>query len=117
MDQNVLESMSTIGIIQKISTGYIMLDMFLCMLIPVTLQHLKPRLLVIWRRLMADHDSARFIRQVKFIQSEGAAGYYEYNPDNQNDVLQNAILLYIGSREDIVKQFSVCLSLTIVHAR
>lgn len=114
MEPNVLESMSVIGIIQKISTGYVMLDMFLCMLIPVILQHLQPRLFVIWRWLKADHDSARFTRHIKFIKREG---YYHYDAAEQNHLLQEAILLYIGSREDIVKKFSVCLTCIIAHAR
>ena len=104
MDPAVMESMTSLGMIQKISTGFVLLDLALCMLLPVALQKLRPTLQKLWARFMAGPDDARFTRHIKFIKREG---YYHYDPSERNHILQEAILLYIGSRKDLIEKFAV----------
>ena len=104
MDPAVMESMSSLGMIQKISTGFVLLDLALCMLLPVALQKLRPLLQKMWAKLMASPEDARFTRHIKVVKREG---YYHYDPSERNHILQDAILLYIGSRKDLVAKFAV----------
>ena len=104
IDGNLMESMASLSMLQRVSTGYVVLDILLCALIPVILQKIKPYAQELWRWLSADADTAKFTRHVKFVKREG---YYHYDPAEKNHLLQEAILTYIGSQEHLVQKFSV----------
>lgn len=104
LDPNMLESMTSLSLVQKISTGYVLLDVVLCALLPVLIQRARPLLQAVWWWLSTDRESAKFARHIKFIKREG---YYHYDPAEKNHLLQEAILMYIASQEHLVKKFSV----------
>jgi hypothetical protein len=112
IDPHGLDSMTHFGLIQKISTGSMVFDLVLCFIIPVALKYSKPYLERLWEWYSAAHERARCVRNIKFTKREG---YYHYDPSEKNNILQEAILLYIGSNADLVTKFQVrlrCVAIT-----
>ncbi|GFR45481.1 hypothetical protein Agub_g6825, partial [Astrephomene gubernaculifera] len=91
------ELITQYGLMNKISTGHTLLDLLLCLLVPLLLKHLAPRLADGIHKLWPQRNNAAktFTRRIEFTQR---SGYYWYDSDNQpsNSVLQRAILNVIN---------------------
>ena len=104
MDANMLQSMSTLGIIQKISTGHMLIDVCICMLLPLMLAHFKPYIDTVWAWLNKTTQTARFTRTIKYVKREG---YYHFDPSESNQIMHEAVLLFIGSQPELTEKFKV----------
>lgn len=102
---------TSLGIMQRINTGHPMLDMLLIALAGVLVPALVSRQLspeALWERLSEwvrrRFQRRRFWRHVQSVTREGRFGT---EPQDDGYILQTAILLYLGSRKDIVAKSEV----------
>jgi hypothetical protein len=107
MDPEMMQSMASLGIMQKISTGYMALDVALCCLFPLLLRYVQTHWREVWTWLSTwKGGNVLFTRHITYQKREG---YYCYEPQEANNsTLQEAVLLYVGSQADLVATLSVC---------
>lgn len=101
----LLDPTLALSMVQKLSTGSVLGDLALCALLPLGLHAVNGRAARLWQALTRDRQGARFLRHITFVRREG---YYQYEPSEaHNRLLQEAILIYVGSQEGLVEKFAV----------
>ncbi|GLC44229.1 hypothetical protein PLESTB_000755000 [Pleodorina starrii] len=92
------ELITQYGLMNKISTGNTFLDVAFCLLVPLLIKHLVPRLAALSLRLWPTKTSEkRFSRSIEYTQR---SHYYWYDSDSQppNSILQRALLNLINGQ-------------------
>lgn len=107
VDMEFDRSMLTqLGMMNKLSTGNMVLDLLLCLLVPTIMTHLSSHFEKVkhWlESLLLKKTTASYHRTIEYATADG---YYWYDADNsRNKVLQDAILMYLDTLPDVVEKF------------
>lgn len=94
------------GLMQKISTGNMAVDMLICLMMPMILKYLSGY----WKQLkdwfLAEPENKKlvFIRTIEYHVNNGYYYYYD-KENNLNKALQDAILMYLDDQPKIIQKF------------
>eukprot|EP01024_Parvocaulis_polyphysoides_P070927 TRINITY_DN8788_c0_g2_i3.p1 TRINITY_DN8788_c0_g2~~TRINITY_DN8788_c0_g2_i3.p1 ORF type:complete len:195 (+),score=14.09 TRINITY_DN8788_c0_g2_i3:173-757(+) len=99
-----------LGIVNKLTTGHVVVDVMIAMLIPIIMKYVTQE----WQNIqsyvqnyilrMRDEWSDSYICRISWTK----VGYYDYSDDgygSPNNVLQEALDLYIGQQKNLVYTF------------
>lgn len=95
------------GLMQKISTGNMAVDMLICLMMPLILKYLSGY----WTKLKdwftaeaAENKKEAFVRKIEYHVHDGYY-YYHDKENNQNKAFQDAILMYLDEQPKIIQKF------------
>ncbi|GMH38307.1 hypothetical protein BSKO_06191 [Bryopsis sp. KO-2023] len=98
--------LTQLGMMNKLSSGNMFLDVVLCLLVPTLLTHLTQHFekLKEWlEKLLSRKNPQGYNRSIEYATAEG---YYWYDPDNsRNKILQDAVLMYLDTLPDVIEKF------------
>eukprot|EP00803_Ostreobium_quekettii_P009968 evm.model.scf_285EXC.12 EVM.evm.TU.scf_285EXC.12 scf_285EXC:84718-88170(-) len=96
------------GIMQKISTGNMLFDMALMFMMPVILKYAAGYCsqLKQWFLGRLHFEPSKYVRTIDYTCRSGSSWYWDRD-NNRNKVLQDSILMFLDSKQDVVEQFKV----------
>lgn len=108
MDGNMFDSLASLGIMNKISTGNSVLDMLLCMLLPIVLRH-APRLLKqAWQHFKRRPDSRpKALVVTRHLDCPHSLDSENDRAAERNHMLREALEVYIGSQPELIARLQV----------
>lgn len=110
---NPLGAVTQLGIMQKLTSGNMYFDVCLCMLLPLLLRYCEP----LWEQIQAWFEawfhprSQAFVRTIEVQVRDGL----RIGNTQDNMLLLDAVLLYIGSQPQLTTNFRVRSFLPHLH--
>lgn len=104
------DSIVQFAMMNKISTGNSMLDVMLCMILPIVLRQLFPFIKDIWNKVMQrpHRNTSTHERHIVYThKSDNWHGGVDIDKEPPNHLLQGAILLYLNRCGDIASKINV----------
>ncbi|CAD7700063.1 unnamed protein product [Ostreobium quekettii] len=94
------------GIMQKISTGNMVFDMALMFMMPVILKYAVDYWGQLKQWFLQKHNivPSKYVRKIEYTRHSGWS-YYSDSDNNRNKVLQDSILMFLDSKQDVVEKF------------
>jgi hypothetical protein len=106
MGSDRIKAMTSQRVLNRISTGSTAVDLAICCALPAAAKAAQPRVAALLRWLRHRRHRASFTRTIAYTERNG----YAAGSNEQNRILQEAILLYLGAQHDVVRQYQVCFS-------
>jgi len=98
------ELITQFGLIQKLSTGHAYLDMVLVMLLPLLVKQLLPWITDFVNGLLKGKEAREEEVVTRHIEHRKNYDYYWYDDAPSNTILQKAILNFINTQPDILRE-------------
>jgi hypothetical protein len=104
-DRGHWKAMVRMKAMDKLSTGVPALDVAICCAVPVVAPRIKSAAHALWRRMRRRRQPPAVVYVQRTITCSMRYGRCVDNSNNKT--LQNAILMYLGSKPDLTDQFQV----------
>lgn len=103
---NPAQLLTQVGIMNKISqTGNTVVDLLLCIVLPLLLTQIAPHFdrMRQWWQAFLMRGSKKWQREISFVRRDG--WYYRDDDEAPNNLLQQAIIMYMSTNEDLCSQY------------